>query len=363
MADVAFPAPPETSSPLGRIMNKFVLWFTTWGFNIVLTLIGSIGYRTRMSHNNGIAGSGSLKIVEDPEFPLHPFFTAGKAFPCRVRHAAASFRDDAMRAVRSMSIKFADHRYKSPFDLELNTGEVAVFWSVACFMQFAKYKKTKYGIQYHEYYKKYPAGERGAYAGLRRNPTSFSNQRFFSQTPYLYDLGDGITRYAKYRVIPSEDITQSGLLDEHEMKIPAEDQRILPGETRSRNYLKEEDERRVKQGPVRYRLQIQLRTPTAQDDQEIFNSCRIWNEVDHPWMDLARIEVDKTLSWKESTMMVFSSKQMPKGLGVIPARSVYDYNSLNYMRKRSDIARHARVWTIRLFGMPKGIPSDDDRNV
>jgi catalase len=363
MAVVALPAPPATRSLPGRLVDRFTLWVTTWGFNLILTLVGSIGFRTRMSHNNGIAGSGSLTIVDNPSFPLHPFFAAGKVFPCRIRHAAASFRDDAMRAVRSMAIKFSDERFKSPFDLELNTGEVAVFWSVACFMQFAKFKRTAHGIQYPEYYKRYPVGERGALAGLRRNPTLFTNQHFFSQTPYRYDVGDGVTRYAKYRVIPHDDVPESGVLDTQELKIPASDQRILPGETRSRNYLKEEYARRVAQGPVSYRLQIQLHTATPHDDHEIFNSCRAWDEADHPWMDLAHIRIDKTLDWTESTMMVFSSQQMPDGLGVLPAYSIHDYNSLNYMRVRSDIARHARVWTIRMLGMPKGIPSDEDRNV
>ena len=89
----------------GRLLvkagNLFVLWLYTGFFNLLLTVFGSFLYRARMSHNNGIAASGTLRFVDNPKFPLHPFIQPGQAMPCRVRHAAASFHDDAMRAARA----------------------------------------------------------------------------------------------------------------------------------------------------------------------------------------------------------------------------------------------------------------------
>ena len=342
--------------------NRFILWLYTKGFTLVLTIFGSLFARTRMSHNNGIGATGKVTIVDNPAFILHPFFEQNKVLPCRIRHAAASFRDDAMRVVRSMSIKFSDTQFESPFDLELNTGKVALFWSVASFMNFAKYKKTNYGIQYHQYYKNYPAGVRGAKSGMRRNPTSFSNLHFYSQTPLNYVGSDKVKRYAKYRVIPFDDVPETGLLDDYDLANPSENQRILPGEERSRNYLKEEYRKRIASGPIKYKLQIQLHTAADDDDMEIFNSCREWEEDSHPWMELAVIEIDKTLTWEESCILAFSLGNMPKGLGVIPSRSIYDYNSLNYMRKNSELARKARVWNYNLFGIPAELPDNDDRN-
>lgn len=362
MANTRFPFFRALRTALTRAANRFILWLYSMTFNLLLTLVGSLMYRTRMSHNNGIAAVGSLRFVDNPAFPLHPFFEPGKVLPCRIRHAAASFMDDAMRVVRSMSIKMADTSYKSPFDLELNSGEVALFWSAASFLRFAKYKKTRYGIQYHQYYRNYPAGVRGAYSGMRRNPTSFSNLRYHCQTPFLYRAADQVPRYVKYRVIPAEDVPESGILDAYDRTIPPENQRMLPGETRTRNYLKEEYARRLRQGPVRYKLQIQLHTASDDDDQEIFNCCREWDEATHPWMDLAEIRIERALDWRESTLMIFSMRNMPRGLGTIPANSIFDYNSLNYMRKHSDLARKARVFAIKLFGVPPEIPDDDNRN-
>lgn len=347
---------------LHRMLGRIYLWLATAAFTAGLTLIGSIMGRTKMSHNNGIAASGSIRFVDHPKFPLHPFFEPGKTLPCRVRHAAASFKDDAMRVVRSMSVKMADSTDKSPMDIEMNTGETALFWSVASFFRFAKYKKTRFGMQYEEYYRKYPDGVKGAQVGMRRNPTSFANLRYYSQTPYLYEAGDKVRRYIKYRSVPADGEPESGLLDDYDMKMPSENQRILPGETRSRNYLKDEYAGRLRQGPVAYKLQVQLHEASDDDDDEIFNCCRAWDEASHPWMDLAVITMNKPLDWEESTRMIFTMKNLPKGLGIIPSYSVYDYNSLNFIRKHSDLARYARVWALKIFGTPPEIPDSDVRN-
>jgi arachidonate 5-lipoxygenase len=345
-----------------RLFGITILWVFTKAFTWALTIVGSIISRTKMSHNNGIAAVGSIRFVDNPGFPLHPFFEPGKTLPCRVRHAAASFMDDAMRVVRSMSIKMADTAKKSPMDIELNTGETALFWSIASFFRFAKYKKTRFGMQYEDYYRKYPTGVEGAHVGMRRDPTSFSNLRYHSQTPFLYEAEDNVLRYIKYRTIPAEDVPESGLLDEYDMMIPTENQRILPGETLVRNYLKEEYVERLQTGPIKYKLQVQLHEASDDDDAEVFNSCKKWDEASHPWMDLAEITINKPLDWAESTRMIFTMKNLPKGLGIIPSYSIYDYNSLNFLRRHSDLARNARVWAIKIFGMPPEIPDNDVRN-
>jgi hypothetical protein len=59
----------------------------------------------------------------------------------------------------------------------------------------------------------------------------------------------------------------------------------------------------------------------------------------------------------------FSLKNMPKTLGMIRAKSIYDYNSLNYMRAKTEVARKARRLSYRVFGMVPPIPDNDNRNV
>jgi hypothetical protein len=348
---------------LRSVGDRVVLWWTATKFAWLLALFVCFPFRMRMSHNNGIAGEGWLRIVDDLKFPPHPFFAPGQIHPIRIRHASIGFLDDAMHDFRSISLKFAHARYRSPLDLQLNTGERSVFWNAVSFLQFAKYKQEKWGVDYVEYNRKYPDGLIGSQKGLRRDPRSFHDQRYYSKTPFLYVGSDGRKRYAKYRVLPYDDEheKETGRW-EHPSDWDTSNQRVLPHETRGRNYLKYEYEERVKNRQARYRLQIQTRPAYDDDDPEIFNNMVLWDERRFPWHDLAVFEIERTLDWKESTLTTFSLRNMPKSLGLIPAKSIYDYNSLNYMRAKTEIARKARLLSYRVFGMVPPIPDNDNRN-
>ena len=345
-----------------KIIDKLILWTLARVFGFMLAIFLGIFARKRMSHNNGIAGKGNVKIVENQGFPKHDFFEAGKTFPIRLRHATATFYDDAMNGIRSMSVKFSDESFESPFDLEMNTGEKSLFWSAASFIQFARLRKEKYGIEYRNYYRKYPDGLKGAQMSLRRNPTSFHNLRFYCKTPFLYIGTDGVKRYAKYRARPLDKEPETGIIKDPS-KGDTCNQRILPHETRGRNYLKDEYANRVESGGVKYMMQIQTREAIENEDPEVFNNMVVWeDEEKYPWNDLAVITIDSVLDWTDSNLTSFSLNNMPKSLGIIPADSIYDYNSLNYMRSHSEIARKARILAYKLFGGPQEIPDNDNRN-
>ena len=343
-----------------RAWDKAYLWLLAKIFGLALALFMGLMTRQRMSHNNGIAARGKVKIVDHPDFPEHDFFQAGRVFPIRIRHATATFYDDAMNGIRSMSVKFADTHFRSPFDLEMNTGETSLFWSAASFMQFARLRKQKYGVEYCQYYRKYPDGLKGAQVSLRRNPTSFHNLRFYCKTPFSFVGRDGVLRYAKYRTRPLDDEPETGI--EQATKWDTCNQRVLPDETRGRNYLKDEYSERVAEGGVRYLMQIQLREAVEGEDPEVFNNMRVWDEAEYPWRDLAVIDIDEVLDWTESNLTSFSLNNMPDSLGILPAESIYDYNSLNYMRSHSEIARKARIFAYKLFGSPAEIPDNNHRN-
>ena len=89
-------------------------------------------------------------------------------------------------------------------------------------------------------------------------------------------------------------------------------------------------------------MQIQTHPASEEEDPEVFNNMVVWDEDLYPWRDLGIMTIDKVLDWRESTLTTFSVNNMPKTLGVLPAHSIFDYNSLNYMRAHSEIARHAR---------------------
>ncbi|MDE3252395.1 MAG: hypothetical protein KGO92_06285 [Bacteroidota bacterium] len=346
---------------LGAGYDKLILWLTSKFFALGLALVLSFPKRYRMSHNNGIAGKGKLRIVDNPQFPEHDFFVPGRVFDARIRHAMATFLDDAMKGIRSCSIKFADTQWESPMDLECNTGEINLFWSAASFLKFAQLRKQQWGVEYEEYYRKYPQGIIGAQKALRKDATSYTNLRYYALTPFLFIGKDQIKRYAKYRVVPFDDIPETGLIT-HPSDWDTANQRITPHEPRGRNYLKDEFVKRVKEEGAHYRLQIQTRVANDDDNPEIFNNQIPWDEAVFPWHDLAIIDITEPLDWKESTLTSFSLNNMPKTLGIIPAKSIYDYNSLNYMRAHAELARKARLFSYKIKGFPPPIPDDDNRN-
>ena len=68
------------------------------------------------------------------------------------------------------------------------------------------------------------------------------------------------------------------------------------------------------------------------------------------------------MDWTSSNRMGFSVINMPKKLDMIRAYSIYDYNSLNYMRAKTEVARKARLWAYKIWGNPVEIPDNDNRN-
>jgi len=341
--------------------DKFYLWVFVHFFTIFIAIFLAARGK-RMSHNNGIAGTGTLRIVDDPDFPENDFFTPGRQFNIRVRHASATFLDDAMRVVRSCSIKFSDHHFDSPLDLQLNTNTFGVFWSAISFWKFAKLRQEKWGVDWVTYSKNYPAACLSAQNASRRHATSFHNIRYYSQAPFLFISSNGIKYYCKYKVRPFEDIPETGI-DPNPCPREASNQRILPHETRGRNFLKDAYAKQVNEHGAKYRLQIQYRMASDDDDPEVFNNMKVWDEKLFPWKDLAEFEVDKILDWQESSKTTFSLKNMPRSLGIIPATSVYDYNSMNYMRANTEFARKIRLLHYKIWGAPEPIPDDNNRNV
>lgn len=67
----------------------------------MIVTITSFVKKRRMSHENGVLARGTVRIVDEPTFPDNDFFTAGREFPCRIRHGSVLFKDDAKMTVRS----------------------------------------------------------------------------------------------------------------------------------------------------------------------------------------------------------------------------------------------------------------------
>ena len=266
------------------IIAKIFLWATAKIFGFLLAVFLCFPKQQRMSHNNGIAARGTFTVVPNPKFPPSEFFLPNRVFPLRIRHASATFLDDAMNCIRSISVKLADTQFKSPFDLQMNTGATSLFWSATSFWKFAVLRKEKYGIEYRDFNRKYPEGLEASKIATRRH-TAFERMYYYCKTPFLYNSSNGDKYYAKYRVVPFDKAPDAGIKTDRS-DFDECNQRVKNHETRGRNFLKYEYEDLVKkEGKVRYWLQIQTRPASeAEDDPEFFNNMgRVGRRLGRRW--------------------------------------------------------------------------------
>lgn len=349
----------------GSLWGRIKLWIAA-RFFILLICFGSGRRRRRMSHNNAVAGRGKVRIVDNPEFPETDFFEAGREFPCRIRHGAVAYWDDAMHVARSATLKFADTMFESPLDVQMNTGKHAFFWNAKSFLQFAFWRNEMQGIEYLRYYEWYPQGRKAAASAFRRNPSSFAQLYFHSQTPFGWHARDGKLRYVKFRLIPEDGEESARPTDEFvedchrnpSRAMTLANQRTLPGEHRSINYLKNEYIERLKKGPAKYRLQIQLHEAKPDDAPEVLSPHEYWDEETHPYMELATVEIDEPLSHEEQSWLTYEITNHPDSISILKARDMEDYNSLNYVRMQSHWAIKVRWFMQKVLGVRPNYPDD-----
>ncbi len=114
--------------------------------------------------------------------------------------------------------------------------------------------------------------------GLRRGPESFAELTYHSQIPYKFIPYDTKPRLVRFRLIPTEGATESGLLTEEEQEHPWDALKRRDLDMRSPQYLNAEFLQRLELEPIKYTLQVQIRNNTedvAYNPQEVRQSL-IW---------------------------------------------------------------------------------------
>lgn len=356
------------------------LWLAGRFFIVTVILWINI-FRRRMSHNAGCAGRGKLRIVTDPKFPASDFFEPGREFPCRIRHGAAGYMDEAMSQVRSGSLKFAGTPFKSPLDLQMNTGRHCFFWNASSFLEFvgtrikeSMFRSTDALIHYRAYHRKYGDGRKSAADAQFRTPASNATMYYHSQTPFDWRAKDGVPRYVRFRLIPGDRAPEHDPFPPNPAWVAqvaagvrlaetAADQHAAQGEPWPVDYLREEWYARLKTGPVRHVLQIQWHDVKPDDPDVVRNPLEPWDEATHPWVDLAEVEISEPLTYAEQDYMAFEVTNLPPCKKLLPVKSMQDYNSLNYMRQFAVYSIRARWFFTWLMGRPKETRAADRAKV
>lgn len=328
--DIPFPMPDDCF--VERLKQWGLAQKAKFGFGSKALLTGH-----RATHMQGIGGRGTITVVSKPEFPEHEFFTPGRVFQSRIRHANASFYDDACSQVRACSLKFADTDSASPLDILMNTGVIQAFWNFESFMAFVigRFGCTPtYWEPQREWLRKWPGCFVGIIESVRIAPTSFAELLYHTCIVYPFRARDGKNRYAKYRLVPCGMTQESGFLDAAHQRQPWIQCRDS-NDTRPKKYLPDEYRQRLQSGPVEYLLQIQLREfDVARDTWEFFNSARVWDLTTSPWLDLARVSINEALPDEVTERMQMWLGHQPPSLGLTNSFSNVDYRSLATARYR-----------------------------
>jgi catalase len=353
----SFPCPMPRFGTLARAELDGMIALARAAFSYKALTVGRRG-----THLSGVGARGTVHVVENPVFPEHDFFIPGRSFQARFRHANASFADDAGCVVRGASLKFADSDFDSPFDLPMNSGGTAAFFSLRSFVQFVKARKACHpdrgDWQAQKEMMRNPAVYLGTVDAVRDAPDSYTNVSYYSKVVFPFRAKDGVTRFCKFRMLRPDLQLESGLPD-YDRQLRIWDQSRNPDDDRPVDYLRSEFKARLAREKVTYLLQMQLRDANETDTDEIFNCNRWWNEEAYPWLDVATVELAEAMEDEEMEPMRMWLGHMPPSLGLLRAHSVDDYRSVVWARlhvyRASQTARaaHNRLAEPRSF---KGNP-------
>ncbi|XP_078613312.1 allene oxide synthase-lipoxygenase protein-like [Branchiostoma floridae x Branchiostoma japonicum] len=293
----------------------------------------------RAFHAPGIGASGFAVVVDNVKFPETDFFRPRTVFPVRLRHSNCWSADDAAADIRGVAIKFGDTDGDSCFELFMDTGTMAPFWDIPSYEEYVTAMKGG-PEKLQEWCWKAPMNYYTLVDGLRRAPDSYFQLVYSSQTCFAFKAKDNVPRYAKFRMIPTNSEPESGLLSLDEQRQAWITAR-LSEEERPQNYLRLEYAERLVKSSIHYRLQLQLHTKKASDTANTCNPHRCWAPVDHPWYNVADVIITTLLTDNVTARTSFHVANLPPCLSLIEPESMYDYNSINYIRAKVYPAAHA----------------------
>jgi catalase len=287
--------------------------------------------RGRATHTTGIAARGTALIVTPADFPLNDFLSFGMTYPIVVRHATprpamGDNTDDRTLDGAAISIKFLhpdDQTGLGFHDLMMNTGRVMFVPSARAFNMMVH---TPFG-------KRRPLIAAGLLnddnltEGYRTG--SFTEFYYHSQIAFEFTDRNGAMQYIRFRAIPSDRGPERGLFPPSIRANGDTFAAAWPDDRRAEDYRRREFEVQVNHLTVNYLLQAQLHPA---DDPEALNSMKYWEERFFPWLDVARLHLDKTLTYAEMDALEFDANRTHDCINLPLAKNADDHASLGHAR-------------------------------
>jgi arachidonate 5-lipoxygenase len=259
--------------------------------------------RGRATHTLGLAVSGSATVPTEGRFPPNAFFRPGRRFDVTLRHATNFRLDDAALDGRGAGIRLYDGSDKVEF--MFNTGR-PLFWNTKSFFRFLIRFANEADKAPSRAFKRWIQGSQRVHdhwlTAAFRAPTSFAHLTYNGQPTFRFAEDSGREHLVRYRLRGLEDAsTGANDLDIIDLKAPRNALR-RPEEKRPDDYSRREYRSRIERGPVAYVLEAQFVTLTASCEESVFDGARPWDARMHPWLELARIEVDTLWTLARKTL-------------------------------------------------------------
>lgn len=75
-----------------------------------------------------------------------------------------------------------------------------------------------------------------------------------------------------------------------------------------------------------------MHQPSPNDHPQLLHAGRAWDEKPHPWLDLMDISISTELPFDVVERTRYNISNQHSSLGILPAKSIYDYNSISFIR-------------------------------
>jgi catalase len=254
----------------------------------------------RALHAKGILCQGTFTPTPEAEqLTRAPHMQAGQSFPATIRYSNGPGKPDSADYApdpHGLAVKLylpGDSRtdivtqtvprfpVRTPEAfVDLLRAQLAPIWRMPLFL-----------IRHPETIRALPDTRRGL-----RPPKSFATCTFYGLHAFRFVDGQGQSRYVRYTFVPE-----------------AGDERISPAEAKrlGRDYLHEEIQERLKTGPVRYTLELQI----AQAGDPVDDPSAVWPQ-DRVRVSAATLEVTglETEREKGGDVLVFDPTRVTDGI-------------------------------------------------
>ncbi|HBB34247.1 MAG TPA: hypothetical protein DDZ80_12875 [Cyanobacteria bacterium UBA8803] len=296
----------------------------------------------RATHSFGSLALGKLEVIKDINIPKHRIFSPGNQFPVLVRHAnIKGFPDDAILDGRGATVRILKGAPDTPLaslkladyivDILMSTGRCFFMNNAASFSRWVAASMEERAKLLVEFPKIKPI-----FHEIIRNPESYTKLYYYSQTTYLFKSAeDPAKKYLlRYRLINADRASDTGFIDESNLRLPLDYLPRLAKDFRPPNYLQQDFRQRVLQKGVQYILQIQLQevSDSLEANEIAKDSTIAWDEAKYPFRDVATIGLNSIVPDEIAEPLEFNAYHAPDDLALILAYSIKETASINHLR-------------------------------